>query len=262
MLLLLICLLTFQCPAYAKSTRSVHLSEGDLEPVYVEPGFSTLIKFDSHPEPGLIGDQDGFKVEYLKNMVAIKPLITKGKTNLFLFTKDGQFNFQLIASKGRHDNVVYVQPGVDRRAVAKAPTTGPVPLEELQTKRVNKSAVAAEGKLTVEALSLPESRSSLVIRFLLQRKTAANTEVPVTPESFSIWQGAKRIKIENIYIEKRKPVGGFADTAGLILIRAENIVRREDLKLKFSPQVQAPQADPRSAKRDLQVSFSSEFGRK
>src|SRR5580698_188855 len=98
MVLLLLCLLTLQCPAYARSARTVHLADGQMEAIYVESGYSTLLKFSSHPEPGLIGDQDGFKVEYLKNIVAIKPLVSKGKTNLFIFTKEGQFNFQLIAS--------------------------------------------------------------------------------------------------------------------------------------------------------------------
>lgn len=107
MRILLLILMAFPpIEAWAKSMRVVRLSDSDMETVFVEPGFSTLIKFDSHPQPGLIGDQDGFKVEYLKNMVAIKPLVSRGKTNLFLFTKEGQFNFQLLAGVGRHDNIV------------------------------------------------------------------------------------------------------------------------------------------------------------
>jgi hypothetical protein len=257
MIFLFLCLLTFQCPAYAKSMRNVYLSEGDLEPVYVEPGYSTLIKFDTHPEPGLIGDQDGFKVEYMKNLVAIKPLVSKGKTNLFIFTKDGQFNFQLIASKGRHDNIVYVQ--LSDRARAQSAAAKPALLvDDLLTRKMGKLALSGDMKLTLEAISTPVSRSTLVLKFSLEQKAAENHEaIKIDPKSFSVRQDAKSIKIENTFIETKKLSANSFITSGLILIRMLDIKKTAPLTLSFMSLASTTQS-----KKELQVTFSPDFGRR
>lgn len=251
MILLFLCLLTFQCPAHAKSTRTVHLADGDMEPIYVEPGFSTIIKFDSHPEPGLIGDQDGFKVEYMKNLVAVKPLISKGRTNLFLFTKEGQFNFQLIASRGKHDNVVYVLSRQDRDA-SDVSKNKVVSLGEMLTKRLNQSVLSGPIKLSLESIAMPTSQRTLVLKFLIQEKVTDHAASSIDPSAFSILQGAKSIKIENIYLETRQNVAAVNKTLGLILIRADELKKGENLKLRFAPQTRQGEQ-----KREMQVSFSS-----
>ena len=244
MILLFLCLLTFQCTAEAKSMRIVHLSEGDMEPIYVEPGYSTLLKFDSHPEPGLIGDQDAFKVEYMKNMVAIKPLARSGKTNLFLFTKDGQFNFQLVAGKGRHDNIVYVQAGGSQ-----AHGSGPKPavlVDDLLTRKLNKSAASGGLRLVLESIATPVSRSTLVLRVSVARPQGG----VVDAKWFTVHAGKKVIPVENIFLEaKTTPPGA---TSGLILIRAQEIKKGEVLRLQFS--------EP--SKSVLSIPFSADFGRR
>ncbi len=251
MVFLLFCILTFQCPANAKSSRTARMSDGDLEPIYVEPGFSTIIKFDSHPEPGLIGDQDGFKVEYMKNLVAIKPLVSKAKTNLFIFTKDGQFNFQLIASRGKHDNVVYAKLGSDKNNFQPSNKKVVVSLDELSTKKINKIIQSENFKLSVESIAMPRSHATLVLKFAIQDKSGLKNSKKVEPQSLSLYQGSTAIKIENVFLERKKQTSTEIVTTGFILLRSDAINKKKNLTLKFTSS---------EKKNELQVMFSPDLG--
>lgn len=236
-------------PAFAKPTRTVHLSEGDLEPIYVEPGFSTLIKFDSHPEPGLIGDQDGFKVEYMKNLVAIKPLSPRGKTNLFIFTKEGQFNFQLITSRGRHDNVVYAQKSVERTSTQTPNAKVIISIGEIATRKIGKTATDGKTRLILESIATPGSKSTLIVKFTIQENLTRPQAVD--PTSLMVLQGKNVVRIENIYLETKPPRLELTETTGLILLRASEVKKGVPMILKFCP------GPPR---HELQVTFSPDHG--
>jgi hypothetical protein len=254
-------LLLFQCPAHAKS-RTVHLSEGGMETVYLEHGYSTILKFTSHPEKGLIGDQDGFKVEYLRDMVAIKPLVTRGKTNLFLFTKEGQFNFQLISGPGRHDNVVYVR-GKANPVRLRAPPEGKisVPVDELLVKTIKKSTATDGAKLTLESIATPSSRAAMVLRISIEEKipripygsrqssSKAETGAGLNKEQFSISQGKRLLTIENLAIETRHLTPEVRVTAGFILIRCHRLQKGEALRLVYRPKA------AEQARREVVLSF-------
>lgn len=241
--------LCFAPDTYAKSMRTVHLSEKDMETVFVEPGYSTLIKFDSHPEPGLIGDQDAFKVEYMKNMVAIKPLVSRGQTNLFLFTKEGQFNFQLVAGRGRHDNIVYAQAGIGN-SVAGAQPRPAVLVDDLLTRKIGKTAIQNGRKLVLESIATPISRSTLVLHILIEQPQGAEK---VIPEMLSLSQGKKKVTVENVFLESRQGKSGMSAIGGLLLIRAEVLKRGEPLRLVL--QVTKPG-------KPLWLQFSPDFGRR
>lgn len=236
MILLLFCLLTLQCPAMAKSARTVHLADGDMEEIYVEPGFSTLLKFRSHPEPGLIGDQDGFKVEYMRNIVAIKPLVTKGKTNLFVFTKEGQFNFQLVITPHRHDNLVYVEPRIDRSNAQSLNAKHAVAVDDLLTRRLNKSVTIENFRLSVLSMSTPPTRSTLVLKVLLEeRLKPGKAPAKIEAGAFALTQGAAAIKIENTFLESKRITPELNQVSGLFLIRATDLKKLSNLTLSFLP---------------------------
>ncbi len=240
--------LLFAPAAEAKPMRTAHLTDKDMETVLVEPGYSTLIKFDSHPEPGLIGDQDAFKVEYMKNMVAIKPLISKGQTNLFLFTKEGQFNFRLVAGRGRHDNIVYVQAGKGGSSGTAAPRPA-VLVDDLLTRKLEKSAATSGLKITLQSIATPTSRTTLVLRILIEQR--ATDAMKIDSTMLKIFQGARPVAIENAFLESGKGKSGALTTSGLLLIRTQGLRPRELLRLDL-----ATQGNP------LSLQFSADFGRK
>ena len=198
--------------------------------IFVSPRFSTLIKFDAHPEPGLIGDQDAFKVEYMRNMVAVKPLVSKGKTNLFLFTKEGQFNFQLIATPDHHDNIVHAQ-----RRYAPLPPT-PVErrialVDELLTRKIGKAARGKDLTLRIETVAMPKSRSTLVIRFQIE----TTMEKSFRREQIILRQSRRPIQVENLYLERVKVTSGGEIIKGLLLLRAEPLIKKLPLEFCLLP---------------------------
>jgi hypothetical protein len=238
----------------------VKLSDGEMVPIYLESGFSTLLKFSAHPEPGLIGDQDGFKVEYMKNIVAIKPLVTKGRTNLFIFTKDGEFNFQLIASRGQHDNVVYVESKPDRSVPQALTSKVAIPIDELLTKRINKTATSKNLRLYLESISAPVSRTALVVKFSLQERVLKTGEFMLRPQTdwFSVAQRERPIKIENIFIEYKRDSAFLSQTTGIILIRLSDLKKSENLRLIFTP----PKSHVGKMDLPLQVTFLPDVSRR
>lgn len=231
----ILCLILFANFANASPARTVYLNDAELAPISVEVGFSTLLKFDSHPEPGLIGDQDGFKVEYLKNIVAIKPLVSKGQTNLFVFTKDGQFGFKLMATRGQHDNVVFVKPAKNRGPAG--PTTAKTTLEidDLLTRKIGKSARAGDFELSLLSVATPQSKSTIILKATIRQTMKSKTAKPetVNAENFAINQGSRVIKIENAYFEQQILKDEIRFNV-LILIRASDVKRGEQVKLVFT----------------------------
>ena len=226
-MIMMICLLLAAGAAEAASVREVTVGEGEMTPIYVSPRFSTLIKFDAHPEPGLIGDQDAFKVEYMRNMVAVKPLVSKGKTNLFIFTKEGQFNFQLIADRERHDNIVQIR----RHYLPVPPPKGSLritPIDDLLTRKIGKSARSGSLTMRVESISAPVSRSTLLVKFEIESKAKAKFD----RNRISIRQGGKIATLENLFIERTNASGESKELLkGFLLIRYDSLKKKMPLEL-------------------------------
>lgn len=224
MKIIFIALAFFSEISFAAPSRTVQMKEGEMTPIYVSPRFSTILQFDAHPEPGLIGDQDAFKVEYMRNLVAIKPLMSRGKTNLFIFTKEGQFNFQLISSNDHHDNIVYVKRAGNNEPEKLLTTERIVMIDDLITRRLNKVVKNKNAKLTIESVATPKSKSTLVIKFELERKQIGKDELlKIAKENVLIKQKTLILSIENIYLENSRPEKALYRTKGLLLLRAEVI---------------------------------------
>ena len=232
----ILCLILFPGLVFATPTRTIYLNDSDLANIAVEVGFSTLLKFDSHPEPGLIGDQDGFKVEYLKNIVAIKPLTSRGQTNLFVFTKDGQFGFRLVASRGRHDNVVFVKPAKNRGPAGPTTVKTTVEIDDLLTKKIGKVARVGDFEISVVSVATPRSKSTIILKAVVRQTIKAKGSKPesVSVDSFTITQSARNAKIENAFFEQEL-LKDEIRTSALILIRASDLKRGEQVKFVFKP---------------------------
>jgi hypothetical protein len=256
MFTLVFCLLILHCPAHAKSSRTVHLVEGEMAPIYVEPGYSTLLKFDSHPEPGLIGDQDAFKVEYMKNIVAIKPLMPRGKSNLFVFTKDGQFGFQLISSHGKHDNVVYVGARKTSGPIGPTAAKSAIAIDDLLTKKIMKSAKLGSLNVTLESIATPTSRSTIIMKVRVEQQLAGKMKPrKLEAGAFSLMQGANNIKIENVFLENKSRTERDVCSTALILARASDFKKSKISKLV----VRLPSVADSNKTEALVLPFSADF---
>lgn len=81
--------------ASAKSPKSLRLSDSEVGVIRTSVGYTTMVQFNTRPTSVVLGDQDAFKIEYVGSGLAIKPLLSRVKTNLFVFSGYDRFSFQL-----------------------------------------------------------------------------------------------------------------------------------------------------------------------
>lgn len=253
---LLFGLFAYHATSSAASSRTIYLNDDEMAPIFVELGFSTLLKFDSHPEPGLIGDQDAFKIEYLKSIVAIKPLVSKSQTNLFVFTKDGQFGFKLVAARGRHDNLVFIRPSKSLGPKGPTATKSVVEIDDLLTRKIGKVVQLGGFSITFESVATPQSRSTIILKASIRQKVGTDSKPQkLDVSNFEINQGKKTIKIENAFFETSVSSQKEIRTSALILIRSDEFKRGELANLVFKTISQETKAKPAL----VAISFSAEL---
>ncbi|MDE1920787.1 MAG: hypothetical protein KGJ09_07360 [Candidatus Omnitrophica bacterium] len=105
-IILLIVFLLFSCPLWAEEGRYLHADKvfyetplaQDVMNVHLALGYCTVLQFPEKPILVTVGDNSLVQVEIPKNSksVVIKPLQDAGETNLFVFTPNHRFNYNVI----------------------------------------------------------------------------------------------------------------------------------------------------------------------
>lgn len=99
--------------------RTVSLKKDELLNVRTALGIATIVQTPDVIQSAVIGDQSGFKVEYLDKAVTIKPLRFAAKTNLYLMTEKERFNVRLqTLNQEVADFVVYIVNRDAKRALS------------------------------------------------------------------------------------------------------------------------------------------------
>ncbi|MGK5085804.1 TrbG/VirB9 family P-type conjugative transfer protein [Bdellovibrionota bacterium FG-1] len=96
----------------ASEGRVRHVSVGGDQIVIVHTaiGIATIIQVPDTPSSVVVGDQEGFRVEYLDRAITIKPLRAGAKSNLYVYTDFKRYNIQLATgNEAAADYVVYLE---------------------------------------------------------------------------------------------------------------------------------------------------------
>lgn len=90
--------------------HSVKMKPDQILVVKTAIGIATIIETPESIQSAIIGDQSGFKVEYLDHAVTIKPLRAGARTNLYLQTANRRYDLRLEASRqDTADYIVYLK---------------------------------------------------------------------------------------------------------------------------------------------------------
>lgn len=90
--------------------RKVEVKTDQIVTVRTAIGVATIIQVPDRPNSIVVGDQAGFKVEYLDQAITIKPLHGGARSNLYIYTDYRRFNVQLVtAAEPSADYVVYLE---------------------------------------------------------------------------------------------------------------------------------------------------------
>lgn len=228
-------LLLYSFDGFARGIKTMSLSESEIAPVRVALGYSTLLQFDGRPTQAIVGDQDSFKVEYVGNSIAIKPLISGVSTNLFVVTEYDKFNFRITAGRGYEPD--YTLRIKRKRQEQNHESSG------VKTKMLGTSKSASG--VTLKVLSIGRTSSALIYSFQL---SASGKKLAFQPGDFEILQGGRSLPIENIYLE-RLTIEKSQRLNGMILIRVENLSGKAPTTIRFRPEslkggIQIPVSTP------------------
>lgn len=224
----------------AKEPRTITVSESDVTPIRTALGYTTMLTFDSRPSSVILGDQDAFKVEYVANGLAIKPLLGHGKTNLFVFTDYERFSFRLLAGPAAEvDFSVRVKPKRPDSYSGQGQAAPSVQNEasELVTRAVKRRAACAGFDLVLERLAWPKTQSTLLVTFRVsaQKKSALTKEQGFEPGDFAISQDERTLPIETLYLEGLRLSKDQPLIRGTLVLRYSAITADKPMLLTFTP---------------------------
>mgnify|MGYP001619949551 CR=1 FL=1 len=90
--------------------KKVSIAIDELALVRTAIGIATIIQLPEPIQSVIVGDQGGFKIEYLDKAITIKPLCYGAKSNLYIGTQRRRYNVRLLTlNQEQSDFVVYLK---------------------------------------------------------------------------------------------------------------------------------------------------------
>lgn len=194
--------------------RKVEVIGDQVVTVRTATNIATIIQVPDKPNSLVVGDPNSFKVEYLDRAITIKPLHSRARSNLFIYTDGRRFNVQLVtAGESAADYVVYLE-SVRKTSVAEAKAT----LAERLT----------NGSVTIEMVRGRRLGGVVSLEFRIK---CASREV-FKPEWVWITQRGKTIPIHVLAFESAELVPGRR-VNGIVQVKAEDFDLGFPLRLEL-----------------------------
>jgi hypothetical protein len=185
-IIIIILSLFLKVNSLAAPVRTAQLSPDGILNINTALGIATIIQLPETIQSVIIGDQSGFKVEYLDKAVTIKPLRWGAKTNLYLVTEKRRYNLRLQTLKQETaDFIVYVQN----------------PKEEVQVIWRSFEKKVQTDYYTFEITRIGKSKAGFII---LDGKIKAKENHTIKPEQFWILQNKESRVINGLYLSSLK----------------------------------------------------------
>ncbi len=102
-------LLLLSTGSMAKPARTIYMTDKKTELIIVPVGKTTVLSFPSKPHKVIVGNQGLFGVEYVENDLAISPLKSNARSNLFVYLEGRRFGFNLNADSQGGDEIVVIR---------------------------------------------------------------------------------------------------------------------------------------------------------
>ena len=194
-------------------------------------GVATIIQVPDKPSSVVVGDTNAFKVEYLDTAITIKPLGSRAKSNLYIYTDYRRYNVQLVTGPdGSADYVVYLE---SPRGKKEAP---PDSSKKNEVKWKRSDAVMRNGNLLfrvtrVGKTGVGQTTDGVIIEF----SVTASQKEEIKPEWIWLTQGGVSRSIQTLAFSQLE-VSGNHPVTGWVQIRAmdmkENLPLRIELRRK------------------------------
>lgn len=196
------------CAISSAQIRKVVYREDQILTIKTALGIATIIQLPETIQSAIIGDQSGFKIEYLDKAVTIKPLRGNAKTNLYLVTDKKRYNVRLhTKNQDGADYIVYILSDSNND-------------KKFQTRWITSKKSSEANGLTLTFERLGYSQGDFVL-LDLSLKVNTNEKLSLKPEDVWIYQESSSKVINSLFLsgtklEKDKPV-----KIGISLSRSE-----------------------------------------
>ena len=162
--------------------KSVSTKPDEIVNVKLGLGIATIVQLPESIQSVVIGDQSGFKVEYLDHAVTIKPLRYAAMTNIYLTTLSRRYILRLKTGRAAQaDYILYVK---DHREN-----------EVAHWKPIDKSV--SSGSATLNLKRVGATRAGFL---LVDMKLSSKDKISLSPDSVWLSQDGVSKVISGLYI--------------------------------------------------------------
>lgn len=89
-------------------SRDIKCDESKVMPIFVRVNFATVVNFPVKPDNVLLGSNNQFGVQYIKNDIALTAMSSTSNTNMYVYLFGRRCAFVLSTTKARFDSVVRI----------------------------------------------------------------------------------------------------------------------------------------------------------
>ena len=118
--LIFVLLMAFTLNAFADEVKVIRLDEKTIGRVLISTR-GTVLSFPIKPSKVILGRAGTFGIEYVENDLAISPLNTAARSNLFVYLFGRRFSFDLITSAQSGIPVIRVLDAMEPKPEASPP---------------------------------------------------------------------------------------------------------------------------------------------
>jgi len=217
--------------AFEGRVRHVPVDGDQIVTVHTAVGIATLIQVPDTPSSVVVGDQEGFRVEYLDRAITIKPLRQGARSNLYVYTDFKRYNVQLATgSEGIADYVVYLEaskpsgvPAGSSKSAAAKSAAG------LATRWTRVQRRLRLGDFKMWTTRLGRSPSGVL---LIEFEVTAGRSSRFEPEWIWLTQEGRTRPIQNLFLSKVEASSG-SPIRGVLQIRKSDIEAALPLRVEL-----------------------------
>jgi len=180
-------------------------------------GIATIIETPESIQSAIIGDQSGFKIEYLDRAVTIKPLRAAAKTNLYLQTANRRYDLRL-ETRGQEsaDYIIYLRA---------TDSHGPIVWKDV-------SRTVAGKFLTLKCLRVARLPQGFL---MLDLRLSSKDKEKISPENIWLRQGKDSKVINGLFLSKLDVSKDHPTLVGMTLLKSDLVSGRSvEISLKGS----------------------------
>ncbi len=201
-----ILLILFSIQSQAGRIRSIPFQTDSILNVKTALGIATIIQIPEVIGSAIIGDQSGFKVEYLDKAVTIKPLRFGAKTNLYLVTDSRRYNIRLTTeSQELADYIVYVKDSVQKNSNTKWISVRKITESNGARMNIGRIGISENGFILIDA----------------QISISNNYTIQLKPQDIWIKQNGLSKVVNGLYLSQLKVSKTKPATIGISLAKSD-----------------------------------------